>query len=198
LITALLAFGCGDDKGKTTIDAPGGGDDAPSIDAPMAALTCAYYCSTIQAACTGAVSQYATMQNCLDTCAKFGTPGALGDMSGDTLGCRIYHAEAAQMTPMVHCPHAGPTGGGVCGTSDCAVFCPLQHAICGTTAYPMNGGSSCMGAQGCSSIATNPPYSSNDQSKNDIQCRFYHLTAAATDPTTHCPHIAVASATCTQ
>ena len=206
LITLLLAFGCGDDKGHTTIDAPGGGgDDAAMgsdgsvIDGPMAALTCAYYCSTIQGACSGAVAQYSTMQNCMDTCAKF-TPGALGEMSGDTLGCRIYHAEAAQSMPMIHCPHAGPTGGGVCGTSTpnfCAVFCPLETAICPGT-YANNGPTSCMGNQGCPSIASNPPYSANDTAKNDIECRFYHLTAASSDPTLHCPHTAVASSTCTQ
>jgi hypothetical protein len=37
-------------------------------------------------------------------------------MSGNTLGCRIYHGGApAVMDAATHCPHAGPSGAGVCG-----------------------------------------------------------------------------------
>ncbi len=33
-------------------------------------------------------------------------------MEGDTLGCRLYHGGAPAITdPVLHCPHAGPTGG---------------------------------------------------------------------------------------
>jgi hypothetical protein len=202
LLILCAALGCGNDHGVKTIDAPPGGDaalDGSRQDAAVKALTCAYYCSTIQAACTGAVQQYAADADCMHTCAKF-TPGALDQTTGDTLGCRIYHAEAAMTSASTHCVHAGPTGGGMCGTATpdyCAVFCPLENAIC-PSAYPATGNGRCAGNAGCPSIASNPPYSSKDTNKNDIQCRFYHLTAAATNPSVHCPHTVVASAVCTQ
>lgn len=38
----------------------------------------------------------------------------------DTVACRILHAVLAQVDPVEHCPHVGPTGGGkVC--SSCIV-----------------------------------------------------------------------------
>jgi hypothetical protein len=200
LLSICVLVGCGNDSGGKTIDAPGGGGDAAvTIDAPAKALTCSYYCSIIMSACTTAVAQYASMQNCIDTCAKF-TPGVLDETMNNTLGCRIYHAEAAVAAPTTHCVHAGPTGGGMCGSATpnyCAVFCPLEDALCPGT-YPATGNGRCLGTNGCPSIASNPPYSSNDTGKNDIECRFYHLTAAATAPTTHCAHTVVASSTCTQ
>jgi len=170
--------------GKVDSDAGGGSGTI--------ALTCTSYCTANIATCTGANSQWGSMQNCLDTCAKW-TTGAASDTSGDTLGCRVYHTTAAEMDPTTHCVHAGPSGGGMCGASTCATFCPLEDALC-PGQYPA--GSDC--ATTCPTIATNPPFSANDTGKNDIECRFYHLTAASTDPTTHCPHTAAVSAVCTQ
>jgi hypothetical protein len=160
------------------------------IDAPSnIAFTCTGYCTANLATCTGANVQWGSMQNCLDTCSHW-TMGTQGATSGDSLACRIYHTTAAESAPTVHCVHAGPTGGQMCGTSTCTTFCPLEAAIC-SAEY-----ANC--ATACPMIASNPPYSSSDTSKNDIECRFYHLTAAATDPTTHCPHTAQTSPVCTQ
>ena len=179
----VAAVGCGSDSSKN-VDAKAGGSDA-AVDAAPLTLDCQSYCTGIQAACTGTHSQFSSMQNCMDTCAKW-TPGTLGAQSGDTLACRVYHTMAAQSDPTTHCTHAGPTGGGVCGTNTCATFCPLESAICAGT-YAANGAQSC--ATLCPGFAsTNMPYNSMDQSGNTIECRFYHLTAASTDPTTHCPH----------
>ncbi len=87
-------------------------------------LTCQYYCDVIENACTDGLDPYPN-DDCSAYCnAKF-EPGTFGDTAGDTLGCRIYHAEvAAQGDAEVHCPHAGPTGGGVCGEW-CEVYCGL-------------------------------------------------------------------------
>ena len=48
-----------------------------------------------------------------------------GDTTGNTIGCRLYHAGAAAADPVLHCPHAGPTGGNVCG-SWCDNYCQLM------------------------------------------------------------------------
>lgn len=78
---------------------------------------CNELCTAVIGACTGANAQFADMADCTSWCAGARIPtGTAGEMSGNTLECRIYHAGVARMMPAVHCPHAGPTGGEVCGT----------------------------------------------------------------------------------
>lgn len=79
--------------------------------------TCMRYCTAITAACTGANAQYDDMADCLSFCASSNIPnGMSGDMAGNTLECRIYHAGVAMGAPATHCPHAGPSGDNVCGS----------------------------------------------------------------------------------
>lgn len=85
------------------------------------ALSCAAYCATIGANCAGADAQYGNNDTCLATCAAF-PPGTLADVSGNTLGCRNYHAGAAAQDASTHCVHAGPGGDGICG-GNCESFC---------------------------------------------------------------------------
>jgi hypothetical protein len=177
LFCVLVVAACG--GGSGTADGPGSG----------ATPDCTTYCSTIMGACTATHSQYGSMANCMDSCKHF-TVGTSGQMSGDTLGCRSYHATAAMSDPVTHCIHAGPTGGGVCGMP-CQGFCDIATAVC-PTQYPDS--NSCMTA--CGGFATTPEYNATIMSGNSFACRMYHDTAAATDPTTHCPHIVTASAVC--
>jgi len=56
----------------------------------------------------------------MTACAGFPTDGDVGATSGNSVQCRIYHGGVAGTSTMnagIHCPHAGPTGGGVCGTA---------------------------------------------------------------------------------
>jgi hypothetical protein len=183
-LVSILFAACTSNVSGTSSDDDGSGSIA---------FTCMGYCTANVATCTGSNTQWGSMQNCLDTCSHWAM-GASGDTSGDSLGCRIYHTMAAETDAITHCPHAGPTGGSMCGTSTCATFCPMEDALC-SGVYPAGSGS-CTTV--CPTIATNPPFSANDTGKNDIECRFYHLTAAATDPTTHCPHTAQVSPVCTE
>jgi hypothetical protein len=114
--------------------------------------------------------------------------GTAGAQSGDSLACRQYHAGAAMADPNTHCVHAGPSGAGVCGTP-CNGFCDLAVAECQTQYADQN---TC--ATACASMTMTPAFSSAVQSGNSLSCRIYHATAASTDPTTHCPHIAAPSA----
>jgi hypothetical protein len=158
--------------------------------------------------CTGANAQYTAMANCLGVCAGF-PMGTLADMSGDTLGCRLYHggaAGASASAAALHCPHAGPTGGdkdpngtaGTCG-EPCTAFCQVAAAVCTGANQQFTDMTTCMTA--CKSFhADANSYSTADTSTNDMGCRFYHLSAAAAggaSATTHCPHIVAASAVCT-
>jgi hypothetical protein len=171
-----------------------GGDDGGGKDAPPAAeLTCASYCSSITANCTTANSQFQDMTSCMASCTRYPL-GALSDMSGNTLGCRIYHAGAAASGPDVHCRHAGPGGNTACG-DNCLGFCTLVLGSCtGTNAQYGGDMSQCMTA--CANYATMPPYSSTVTNGNSFACRLYHATQAAADPAGHCGHTAATSTFC--
>jgi len=83
---------------------------------------CTVYCDLVQQNCIGSNTQYSSPSVCMSTCATMNTNGNPGDVSGNTVQCRIYHAGVAgnpvQTNAQLHCPHAGPTGGGVCGASN--------------------------------------------------------------------------------
>ncbi len=48
----------------------------------------------------------------------------------------------------------------------------------------------------CSNESDTEPYDASDVAGDTFACRLYHLTAAATLPEVHCPHILPASAPC--
>lgn len=213
-----LAVGCGDepiattDAGMTPVDGgdvdsgttPGEdagtsdsgttpGEDSGTADSGTVAptLDCATYCGRIMTACTGGNAQFASMDNCMDTCAAY-PEGAIEDMAGNTLGCRIYHAGAAGASPAdadTHCSHAGPLGDGVCGTA-CESFCTIAEDQC-PDAYASMG--MCM--TGCATF-TPGDYSTASTSGNTLACRMYHLSVASTQPDPHCGHVTLISSTC--
>lgn len=156
------------------------GGDAPS---------CEEYCASITANCSGGQAQYGSPQTCLATCEAF-SPGTIADKSGNTLGCRAYHATAAVGDPLTHCTHAGPGGGAVCG-ADCDGFCTISAYVC-PDAWPDE--PACQVA--CGTFSSDELYDASDVSGDTFACRLYHLTAAAFDPATHCAHIKSDSAPC--
>jgi hypothetical protein len=187
----LLVAACdggdgGTDAGSDDDDGGGGG------------LTCATYCTTIMANCTGDLTQYASTAACMQSCEGFPI-GTSADTAGNTLGCRIYHAQAsaaAMLGPDPHCYHAGPGGAGVCG-SNCEGFCAIAQDSCtgGNQQYASAG--DCMTE--CGNFPDTEPYDASDQAGDSLACRLYHLTVASTDmasATTHCPHIPEASPVC--
>lgn len=182
-----------------------GGDDNPTIDAApdvaVVALDCPTYCAEIEAHCTGPSDQYSAMEACLKTCASF-TVGTskVTDMSGNTLGCRIYYAGAPSMTaPATHCVHAGPGGDLItatppafCSGGDvCASFCALEIQACGSFDAPLPGDpkdatgnslyqyrnmASCTTA--CAAFDKTHAYSIA-AAGNSLACRLYYATKAA-------------------
>jgi hypothetical protein len=193
----------------------GGDDENPAADAavdarPVLPFTPQAYCTTIQAACTAANQQYPNEAQCLATAAEF-TPGASStEMTGDTLGCRIYHAQNAMITGDVatHCPHAGPAGEkvnaatGQCSVNPCDAFCNLATKVCGTDAAPITGVTNryatkaeCMTA--CAGFDKTVPFVSPAANSPTFACRVYHVTNAANFKAAamvgmhnnHCSHI---------
>ncbi len=171
-LTGLAA--CGDDGGPTT------------------ELTCANYCTSIMANCAAGNQQYANVGECMSTCNNFPV-GTEADMAGNTLGCRTYHASAAETGADVHCRHAGPGGDAACG-ANCEGFCTLVLGACTGASAPYSDMNACMTA--CGGFATTPPYSSSQTSGNSFACRLYHATAASANPAVHCAHTGATSSTC--
>lgn len=191
----LAIAACGDDENTgddtPTIDAPPA-IDGPDVDAPAGTVTCTEYCTTIQANCTAANQQYADEATCLATCAAFEL-GMDGDMDGNSVGCRTYHAEMAATNADLHCVHAGPGGAGVCG-DNCEGFCTLALAACTGANEQYADLAACMTE--CAGFPDTEPYDVSDTSGDTLACRLYHLVTATLNPGVHCPHIVEASATC--
>jgi hypothetical protein len=182
-----------------------GSVDKPSIDATPdvapVALDCSSYCTEIQANCTGSNAQYPDMAHCMATCASF-TVGTsqVSDMTGNTLGCRIYHGGApSKMAPETHCVHAGPGGDLITATAPafcsggdvCTSFCTLAIKACGSQEAPLPGNpkdatnnplyqyenmTDCMSS--CAGLDKTHAYSTS-AAGNSLACRLFHATSAA-------------------
>ena len=186
LLTGL--FACGGDKGAADMAAT---DMTPSAADLVPLSPCADYCAQVLSACaTMATSQYSGESQCLGYCTtNYGWPsGRAGDSSGNSLACRVYHAGAAKgVDPVLHCPHAGPSGGNFCGTW-CEVYCDLALRNCKDGLQVYADRTQCLTA--CVSIPAGGK--ANDTSGNTIQCRIYHAGLAGTDAPNavmHCPHV---------
>jgi hypothetical protein len=165
-------------------DGPGGPDAGPA--------TCAAYCATIGTHCAGNLTQYTSTDQCLAICAAF-PPGAVGASSGNSLECRAHHASLAQSGPATHCVHAGPSGGGACG-STCEGLCTLVIHACTGDNLAYASLDECMTA--CAAFDDSEPYDVSDVGGNTLACRLYHAAVATADPVTHCPHTRPVSSTC--
>jgi hypothetical protein len=163
----------------------GAADEAP---------TCEQYCKIELAACDGELKQYVDEQQCLDVCATF-APGTNDDQTGNTVGCRRYHAFSATLAAETHCSHSGPTGDGHCGdhgkvsegtTGNCESYCALVAEVC-----PDEFEAEMLSAEQCMTkcvaldeAAADSKYSlSNAQKSKGLSCRILHAANAFADPT---------------
>ncbi len=225
--TSMMMAGCGDDTGTgsgggstgtgdaTSTSATGTGTTTTSAGSTSATgstgsggetLSCASYCTEVMTNCKGANEQYKSMDSCMNVCAAL-PPGTLGVTDGNSLGCRQYHGGApAVATPVLHCAHAGPTGGdkdvsdamvGTCGEG-CDAFCAVAIKVCTGANVQYMDKETCL--TDCKKFKTDvATYSTADTETNDFGCRVYHLSVAATDAasaTAHCGHIKSVSPVC--
>jgi len=153
---------------------------------------CDAYCTAVAANCSGAEAQYGSTATCLAACAAF-PQGTLGDMSGNSLECRAYHAGAAASDATTHCVHAGPGGAGVCG-ANCDGYCQIVLDSCTGVDQVYATLGDCTTA--CAGFTDTEKYDASDMGGDTLACRLYHATAASTDPVTHCGHTQPVSATC--
>lgn len=168
-----------------------GEDNATNVDTGMATtggveMDCGTYCGIYMDACSD-FSQYANDQECMDHCGQWPV-GTEQDVEGDTLGCRMYHVTVASGNePSVHCPHASPSGDGVCAEEeapDCQTYCETYLGNCTGDNGVYVDMDDCM-----TQCAPWYPGLVEDISRNTVGCRTYHGGAPAFgDPELHCPH----------
>lgn len=206
LLLLLVLVGCSDSSNnKPPVDAT-----PPPVDTPTAALDCPTYCTAIMTNCTAANAQYPDMPHCLGSCAAFAVgTSKVTDQTGDTLGCRVYHAGAAggsTANAALHCSQAGPGGDDLtvtapasCSGGDaCTNFCALEIATCGSTDTPVTVGGMAITPQyknmaACVAVCKNgdstvtpaiPKFDlthhyATNSLGNSLACRLAHWTNAA-------------------
>jgi hypothetical protein len=162
------------------------GTSAPMTSTTTGAeLTCEEYCGIYATACVD-FSAYDNAQECLDQCSRW-PEGALNDTGGDSLGCRLYHVTVAGMGDAnTHCPHAGPSGGGVCADPAaplCATYCTTYLANCMADLNAYADEADCL-----TQCAEWYPGTATDTAGDTVGCREYHAGAAVADAMLHCPH----------
>jgi hypothetical protein len=159
-----------------------------------------HYCDLLDYNCklTGATAQFAANGQCNVTARGYpsntsDTAEATNDLN--TLGCREYHAQASKADAATHCPHAGPSGAGVCGTITQAWGSILAAAPCNdghVKALTSIVSSSILNAAIPVGYSGADRYSTSfDTGKNTQVCRVYHLGVASLLPygkDGHCTH----------
>jgi hypothetical protein len=166
--------------------ADSGVPDEPAV---TLSLDCDAFCGVVLDACPrGEDENYAVYDStftCLRQCSQL-EQGSLGQDSGNTLACRLTHAQIARDFPgerATSCPAAGPGGDGVCG-SNCEGYCTQAVANCSLFADR----DACLTQ--CAEVPDLGGFNVGDIDGNSLQCRLYHLGAALASPTFHCPHAA--------
>jgi len=152
------------------------------------------FCNFVDNAC-GNYSSYASHAACVALASAFPpqTSFSLGaETSGNTLGCRAYHAVVAKSVPNPHCYHTAPNGGdGTCGTT-CDGYCSLIQYGCTGPNQQHASLAACQTA--CAGYTDTHFYNINNiltpaPSADTLDCRYYHATAAILlNATYHCPH----------
>jgi len=89
---------------------------------------CDHYCDVVQNACPGT---FATNVDCQAACADLLTNSATPVVTtGDTLQCRVYHAQVALETPTPHCAHV------TVASSTCTDVLPANpNSLCAVAEY---------------------------------------------------------------
>lgn len=174
------------EAGRTS-EAAGSGAGGEAGGSSMPTL-CERYCSTVTEHCTGSFAVYTSYGTCLAVCDRL-PEGTEGARTGNSLQCRLGAAQSAKGEVPHYCPIAGPGGNGVCGTN-CESLCSLRARVCaGFSAGDLESCSSeCAKLQDLGNYSTDLDV--GQYAGPHVQCRLYHLSAAAADdPEQHCSHV---------
>lgn len=78
-------------------------------------------CSILVQTCVGANLQYDSFEACVGFMLSIDY-GTFDRAFSNTYVCRSVHALLTLLRPQIHCPHAGPTGGGICVDTPYEIF----------------------------------------------------------------------------
>jgi hypothetical protein len=149
--------------------------------------TCDTFCAGMQTTCAG---EFADLNSCKLACS-FWIQGDLSDTAVNSLSCRAYHlgvAKTSAAAAVIHCPHAGDLGGGVCG-SYCQNYCGKIGSVCTGAAIQYSDINQCLAL--CPAIPTTAASGSATTGGDSLQCRSYHIGVASVSSANalvHCPH----------
>jgi hypothetical protein len=189
--------------------------------------TCDDYCGTWAEVCSERFPDEFGVETgeCRSFCeAMAWEPGRFNAVSHpetNSIGCRIYHMAAAlgsDDNQDLHCPHAGATGGNVCGDL-CNNYCHIANTICADISFDafldqpaaaeldrarfqatFAGQDMC--STWCRGEGRSDPLPTDgqigDPEGDSIQCRLYHLVIATNAQTIrgrldHCSHASLTS-----
>ncbi len=140
---------------------------------------CDNYCALVLGSCLGDASLFGNAAECQSACEKHPADGLVGDADGDSVQCRLYHAGVAASDPpasaLDHCPHAGPSGDGVCVPKSqgptCQSYCFKVTAACKDTNAQYASQAACEAY--CATWAGWDQGGAGDENGNTIGCRQY-------------------------
>lgn len=161
---------------------------------------CTEYCDTVMRACPveSGSAVYSGVELCLAVC-KYLPPGSPGDKFKNSVECRLEQARAVERTngeDLSGCPGAGlggegtPDAGGAVCNSACENFCDLYMQECTDTDKYRVFASKQECLDDCATVPDLGGYSTQIAEGNTLQCRLWHVTAAADQSWPHCNHAA--------
>lgn len=123
--------------------------DYPELHCPVASFDggnicgswCDNYCHLVGEWCTGDHALFGSEAECQLACAQMSTSGMSGDLTSNTVQCRITHVIEAGIDtvggPAAHCPAAAPGTDGPCSVEppSCATYCERVMATCAEEGY---------------------------------------------------------------
>ncbi|MEI9951094.1 MAG: hypothetical protein WDO74_19475 [Pseudomonadota bacterium] len=156
------------------------------LDDPSAKPDCKKFCHLEMSECAD-YPMYENDAQCQAVCEAL-PRGQIGNMTENTVGCRMYHSYNSMLDPKTHCAHTGPGGDGHCFTGDdgdtgnCESYCQLLEKACPDDFEASNCETDCRkldGAEKDSGYTTTA-------AGNNVQCRLLNVSRALSNPKKYC------------
>lgn len=140
---------------------------------------CYEYCDRIESTCTNNNRVYDSVEACLATCQLMESGIDEGDVTNNTLSCRLSKLRAGQIEGQ-QCAQVGPGSNGQCGSS-CRALCELRRQVCSgvtstTTQSDVNDIDLCEAQCQALSDINSPGV---DLSGDTVHCRLAYVAKAA-------------------
>ncbi|CAF0851463.1 unnamed protein product [Didymodactylos carnosus] len=85
-------------------------NDPPQTNVPLIGELC----QAVQQICEGSNQQYSSLEDCINFMTNQIPFGTFDQGDQNSVVCRTIHIKLASISPDIHCPHVGKTGGGAC------------------------------------------------------------------------------------